>query len=321
MNLLKYDMKQAALQDLKNNVTIANYKKHIDRFCEYAKATFHIRLKRDIEKQKEVNTPIKLIQKYEEYLEKENLSPATIHTYLAPVCKAFSVDMQTIKKPRRSAGAIKKCRDVNKNPRGQNEAKNASYQQVVCMAKATGLRRDELKNITANALQKDVCGYDCLVVKGKGGKVQWQRILPNDLPVVRSAFAGKKGNEKIFSTEAFKNHISIHTLRAEHARDCYDYYLGICRKGGREQLKKELLKTFDAYHVGDSRSKRFTKQREIFIADMDKDGGKYHIRGDNVQRAKAAGRPLVYDRVALMCTSVWHLAHWRVNVTVTNYML
>lgn len=31
-------------------------------------------------------------------------------------------------------------------------------------------------------------------------------------------------------------------------------------------------------------------------------------------------RPLRYDRVALMAVSVFHLAHWRADVTVSNYM-
>ena len=324
MNLLKYDMKQSALKNLTNDRTIQNYKRNIDMFCQWAKAVHHIRLQRDIVKHPEVDTPQKLIQKYEEYLEKEypkKLSPAAIHTYLAPICKAFGVKMDEIQKPLRKAADISKCRDEERNTRGKKEMEKEQNARLIAFEKAVGLRRNELKKLPANALQKDVCGHDCIVIKGKGGKVQRQRILPQDLALVQKVFSEKKGTQKIFESAELKNHISLHTLRAEHARTCYDYYQKLCRNGQRDQLKKELLKTFDAYHIGDPNSRQFQKQREIFLKDMTKDGGQYHVRGDNVQRAKAAGRPLVYDRVALMCTSVWHLAHWRVNVTVTNYML
>ena len=33
-----------------------------------------------------------------------------------------------------------------------------------------------------------------------------------------------------------------------------------------------------------------------------------------------AGRAVAYDRLALMAVSVFHLAHWRAEVTVKNYM-
>lgn len=33
------------------------------------------------------------------------------------------------------------------------------------------------------------------------------------------------------------------------------------------------------------------------------------------------GKSGVFDRLALMCVSVWHLAHWRLDVTVKDYML
>ena len=118
-----------------------------------------------------------------------------------------------------------------------------------------------------------------------------------------------------------KNHISLHSLRAAHARECYQYYRKICQSGGMEQLKKELLQYFDAYHVGDPKSRRFQKQREIFRAEMEKGNGRYKLRGENVVRAKMLGRSLEYDRVALLCVSAFHLAHWRNDVTVRHYML
>ena len=324
MNLLKYDMKQAALRDLTDDETIKCYKKNIDRFCEWAKSAYHIRLQRDIAKHSDVDTPQKLVQKYEKYLENDypkKLSPSSIHTYLAPVCKAFGIDMAAIQKPRRNALSITKCRNDKKNERGSREAADPKNARLMQLAACIAIRRTEYGKMQAISLKKDVCGHDCIEIKGKGGKTQLQRILDTDLPLVRAAFAGKDAKQKIFNEEDLKNHISLHTLRAAHARECYQYYKSICQNGGREKLMTELLAYFDSYHVGDPQSKRFQKQRELFINEMEKGNGRYQIRGDNVVRARMLGRPLDYDRVALLCVNVFHLAHWRNNVGIQHYML
>ena len=49
--------------------------------------------------------------------------------------------------------------------------------------------------------------------------------------------------------------------------------------------------------------------------------GKYYIRGKNKELAKKKGLPLVYDKTALMAVSIFNLSHWRVDVTVSNYLL
>ena len=40
----------------------------------------------------------------------------------------------------------------------------------------------------------------------------------------------------------------------------------------------------------------------------------------DIEKFEQVGRPTEYDRVALMCVSVWHLSHWRLDVTVDHYM-
>ncbi|MEG2200131.1 MAG: hypothetical protein RRY25_07600, partial [Anaerovorax sp.] len=49
--------------------------------------------------------------------------------------------------------------------------------------------------------------------------------------------------------------------------------------------------------------------------------GQYHLRGKNRELAVEAGFPVAYDRLALMAVSVFHLSHWRADVTVDNYIL
>lgn len=49
--------------------------------------------------------------------------------------------------------------------------------------------------------------------------------------------------------------------------------------------------------------------------------GAYKLRGANSQLARRLGRPTEYDRLAVLATSVFHLSHWRCDVTVSNYLL
>lgn len=47
----------------------------------------------------------------------------------------------------------------------------------------------------------------------------------------------------------------------------------------------------------------------------------YKLRGNNYQKAIEQGKEMEYNRLALMAVSVFHLSHWRLDVTVTNYMI
>ena len=60
-------------------------------------------------------------------------------------------------------------------------------------------------------------------------------------------------------------------------------------------------------------------QRERFVEDMD--DRPYKLRGENLRKARALGLPEEYNRLALMCVSVLHLSHWRLDVTTTNYLV
>ena len=63
----------------------------------------------------------------------------------------------------------------------------------------------------------------------------------------------------------------------------------------------------------------WSRQKRLFNREMD--NRPYRLRGDNLTKALASGSPTEYNRLALMCVSVMHLAHWRLDVTVTNYVV
>ena len=55
--------------------------------------------------------------------------------------------------------------------------------------------------------------------------------------------------------------------------------------------------------------------------DPEKLEGTYYLRGRNRKFAQEHNLPTAYNRLALMAVSVFHLSHWRLDVTVCNYIL
>ena len=155
----------------------------------------------------------------------------------------------------------------------------------------------------------DLDGVVCVrVVKGKGGKKQLQAILPADEQFVASYFDGTEN--PVFVNDILNNHLNLHAIRAAHARDCYAYYAAM-DPAQRAELWERLQTRYMA--AGHTESEAARWRREV----MGTGGGVYHLRGASLDHA----RPVTYDRLALMAVSVYHLSHWRLDVTVSNYML
>lgn len=246
------------------------------------------------------------IQDYADFLIKEGYSASTIHTYLAAVCRVWEVDMSTIQKPERhvsdnTRSRGKKAVDTRKD--AQREASPRLYD----FAARVGLRRREYLRLYDDSLVEDESGYPCIRVRGKGGKVQYQRILPADIQFVCSYFTDKDANECIFDRKELTNKIDLHHLRASQAKRAYLHYLDAIRAPAfKAQLIRELEARFEA------------NGRKLNHDQID---GKYYLRGLNRKFAREHNLPIAYNRLALMAVSVFHLSHWRLDVTVCNYML
>lgn len=232
------------------------------------------------------------------------------------MCGYHNVNMKEIKKDIRSTADYKRGRTNNgKKERSDNDFSSPKYRYSIEFQKKVGIRRAELEKLTGDDLVIDESGHFCVRVKsGKGGKMQLQRILPQDYEYIRKYFEGKKSDERIFSKEELKNNLSYHTLRAQNARRCYEYYLGvISTEEGREHLIKEIKARFA---VPDEDGKIKHKKFKYELID-----GTYKLRGKNKELALVNDLPTEYDKLALMAVSVFHLSHWRNDVTVASYML
>lgn len=326
---LKCTMKENALTGITNDDVSKQYKSAIDKFCDWAK-TQKIRSAEQLKTKAE---KADLINKYIQKLVMERKSSATIHTYISPICSGLGLHLGHYKTgrdpsgkpiwgydgvsvPKRRAIEIEKSRMPDlRNERGSNDRNNPKFQRLVDAAERIGLRRSEYARLTGSAYGVDVCGEACITIQGKGGKIQRQRILPEDREAVKTLFDGTA--RRVFSSTEMKNKLDLHSIRREHAQKCYAYYLEQIKAGKAEQLRHELVDTFRAYHYRGESNNALMR----FLAQIDRSKGTYNLRGQNIDRARTQGQKSQFDRLALMCVSVWHLAHWRLDVTVRHYML
>lgn len=317
-------MLKTALADITNNHTARAYKHDIKAFAEWARDQ-GFRKVEDIL----CGDPRLVVQSYrDDVLIKKYSSPQTEHRKVAAICKGLGINRPRGQKDpgwdgriittRRSAGRIIRGRDAMANQQGRKEESMPQYDRLVSFQRVVGLRRSEIGRLRGRDLVRDESGYLCVrVEKGKGGKEQLQRILPEDEEKVVTLFSGIGHNQRVFQPKEMKNHINLHGLRSAQAKRAYQYYLGkIDSFTGRRQLATEIYARYCRFHPDGHGCASFARELGRCVKDRE-----YIIRGENRSKAKGLGLPVVYDRLALMAVSVFHLSHWRLDVTVTNYMI
>lgn len=301
---------EAALKGITDNQTVTAYKKDCKLFAVYCKEQGVKRPDQLEGREKE------LLQAYEKRLEASGYSASTIHRRLAAPCKATGISMSEIEKPKRTSGKITRSRNKKANRQGKREIENERYSRLVTFQKAVGIRRTELARLTATDLTTDGSGYLCVyVAKGKGGKRQLQRILPEDEKMVIEIFQSVDPEQKLFSPDEMNNKIDLHGIRREQAQRAYKYYCDRLKNepGYKYQCRKELAARYKEFHDAGASNKRFL--HDIMNEEP------YKLRGENRQKAIEQGKETEYNRLALMMVSVFHLSHWRLDVTVTNYLI
>lgn len=306
MGSLKYEISQRCKQLQANPVdgkhtSLKSWRTYMDsaiHFGQWCKTTYGCRHFEDC---------LEYIQAYSDWLVKQGKSASTIHTYLAGVCRVFEVPLADVKKPKRVTSQNTRSRGEKAVDERRDAGREASP-RLYDFASTVGIRRAEYTRLRGDDLVYDESGYPCVRVKrGKGGKFQLQRILPGDEMLARSYFDGS--DTLLFTRAEMSNKIDLHHLRAVQAQRAYRYYAGRLHEepAYRAQLEQEIKLRWQLYN------KRRWKQHEF--------EGTYRLRGANKQLARKLGRSTEYDRLAVMATSVFHLSHWRCDVTVSNYLL
>ncbi len=259
------------------------------------------------------------IQDYSDYLQGK-YSASTVHSYLAAVCGFYNVPMDLITKPIRHTAEYTKSRSDNgKTIRADNNIDNPRYERSVAFQRVVGIRASELAKLEGRDLVTDESGHLCVFVKnGKGGKDSLQRILPEDGVFISEYFnVGEK--EKVFQPIELSNSIDYHHIRAENAKRCYGYYLNKINteEGYAEKLADEIRLRWKLYCT--KKLSDGTIVHKPFDKKLIK--GTYKVRGKNKKLAVEYGLATEYNNLALAAVSIFHLAHWRNNVTVQSYLL
>ena len=230
----------------------------------------------------------------------------------------LDVPLENINKPIRIVAENTRSRSVKAVDERKDAGRDASP-RLYDFASIVGIRRAEYLHLFPDVLVVDDSGNWCVrVKKGKGGKRQLQRILTEEMPEIQEVFQHPADEQHLFSTAELSNKIDLHHLRALRAQWMYKHYLGCIQneKGNREQLIAEIRHTWEQ----DDLSRIDNGYRPKRWSDC-KINGNYVLRGHNRELALKNGRPVSYDRLALLAVSVYHLAHWRHDVAVANYLL
>lgn len=136
-----------------------------------------------------------------------------------------------------------------------SEEKNAD---LVAFARATGLRREELTNLTGDKLRQDETGKYYIEVVGKGGRYRQAPVIGDVRTVVRLCETAGKG--KVF--EKVHDGADIHNYRAEYATAIYKAsarpidqipYDGLTKAGKRYQKDVYVCR-------GDQKGQKFDRQ-------------------------------------------------------------
>ena len=296
----------ALLESHEHDLTRKQYARQVKQYIKYCREQFDARSFEECSIH---------IQEYSNYLQKERYTASTIHTYLSAVCNVFSKNLSDISKPIRHTANYTKGRQ-NALQDTENDFNNLKHAHIVEFQRCAGLRRNELRHLTGADLIRDESGYLCIHIrKGKGGKTQYQRILEEDEPFIRSYFENTKQNERIFEEKYFKNNLNFHALRAESARKYYEIQIQKINENPhyRTQLEQEIRARWNAMNISKNGKVKPLAYHELC--------GVYTLRGKNRALARAKGLSVHYDKTALLATSIFKLSHWRNDVTIASYML
>ena len=295
--------------------TKKQYLEHTIKFAQWAKIEFNCKTYESL-----IENIEDKLNAYVEYLETQEKpkSPATIHTYIAACCYAFNIPMAEIHKPNRHCYEAIRSRGEKAVDRRTDATREVSP-RLYDFAECVGVRRDEYHHLHKNHFLTDESGYFCVdIKKGKGGKRQLQRILPEHIDFVKGFFDGS--TDFVFTLEEMNNKIDLHHIRADVAKKAYAYYLHRIESehGYREKLEQEIQARWELYRGTPPPG---SKKKYDWTWDVSRVRGMYYIRGGNRQKAIENGFPIAYDRLATMAVSVFHLSHWRCDVTIDNYLL
>ena len=279
--------------------TLTNYLRATARFARWLIAQRHKSRMSETE-------AIQHIQPYLDSLVARGLAPSTVHTEAAAVCKALGVHMRDYHYPKRITPPTK-GRDPERIAAMEADPK---FAEIIPFIGAVGIRRAEYLDLLGRDLVYRDSHCYIHVAQGKGGKKQYQLIDDGDVPIVEARFGGLGPDDPVFAPRELRG-LNLHHYRRVHGREMYASY--VARMEENPNYRQELIEEIKRAFTRGGRAWR--RNHDMQILDTP-----YRVQRNVRQDMLAKGLPTEYDRVALMAVSVFHLSHWRCDVTVQYYM-
>ena len=265
------------------------------------------------------------VVKWRDALIAEGYAVSTVHTYIAGIACGLGIDMTGLT---HSGTSEDKRKSLGHSERSRTAMERESNADIVRFQRMVGGRRSALGRLRGRDLNLDESNQLCIVFHGdKGAKTQRQRILPEYQDAVRAYFERVAPNQLLFP--AISKELDLHYLRAEAAKNAYRFYEKLCSTSeGRAEMRRQLWARYTdpevgckAYLLAKERGDTKGMQRHLYLFSQELADGRYYLRGANRRVALKRGLPIFYDRLSLACVSLFHLSHFRNEVTVKHYML
>lgn len=257
-------------------------------------------------------------QSYCDDLKKQGYTASTIHTYLAAVGVSFDgVKLKNINKSVRHTAEYIRGRKELFAPQKSSDLTDEFWRELVDFNLKVGIRKDELKKLKGCNFKKDESGYWCVeVLRGKGGKYTLNRLnSEEDDEFIRRYFERVGPDEPVFPPEMFNNHLNLHKLRAESAKEYYKIQVEKIRENPEyaKQLEKEILARWNKYNINPKTGKpRYFDKKKIT--------GYWVLRGKNREKARQLCNDGKYLKLALLATNIFKLSHWRNDTGIYSYL-
>ena len=265
------------------------------------------------------------VEKWRDAVIAEGYAVSTVHTYIAGIACGLGIDMTGLT---HSGTSEDKRKSLGHSERSRTAMERESNADIVRFQRMVGGRRSALGRLRGRDLNLDESNQLCIVFHGdKGAKTQRQRILPEYQDAVRAYFERVAPNQLLFP--AISKELDLHYLRAEAAKNAYRFYEKLCSTPeGRAEMRRQLWARYTdpevgckAYLLAKERGDTKGMQRHLYLFSQELADGRYYLRGANRRVALKRGLPIFYDRLSLACVSLFHLSHFRNEVTVKHYML
>ena len=224
--------------------------------------------------------------------------------------------------------ATDKRKSLGNSERAQAARKKASNADLVRFQEMVGGRRSALARLTGKDFGYDRFGNGFVIFrKDKGGKEHHQLLINSDVAAVKAYFDQVRPDELLFPK--LDHDLDLHGIRAERARRAYLHYAKVASTPeGREQLRQQLWARFTdpkigckAWLLAQSNGDKAKMRKLEYRFRKQMEDGTYYLRGTNRQAAIERGRPVAYDRLAVLATSVFSLSHWRLDVAAKSYLI